>query len=239
MLSKLFFPNTASNKHFVHYLRNNGAQIGNGTRFIDPKKCHIDPGRLDYIEIGCNCCLSVVSIIAHDYSWYILASSHRETLPDSGSKVKIGNNCFIGYQAVILKGSTIGDNVIIGARSVVKGIIPSNSVWAGVPARQICTLDQYFNIKFNNRLKDAFYRRDHIKDVYRRNPKIEEMGFFCFLFLERNYSNYDRYIKQLEFNGVKDSPLIKDLFFSSEPLFLSYDDFLVAQNEVVANDNRN
>lgn len=49
---------------------------------------------------------------------------------------------------------TIGDNVIIGAGSVVTKNIPSDSVAAGVPARVICSLDEYYE---KNLQKGTFY----------------------------------------------------------------------------------
>lgn len=223
---RLFYKNTWCNDVFVKYLRKNGVKIGDNTRFICPAECHIDPGRMDYITIGDNCCLVNVTILAHDYSWYVLAESHKSILPDPGGEVKIGNNCFIGYQTCILKGTTIGDNVIIGARSVVKGTVPSNTVWAGSPAKQICTLDEFYKKRIDCRLKDAVARREHIKKIYHRDPTILEMGMFAFLFLERTNENYNSFIKQIEFNGVKDSKLVKDLFFKTIPLFDSFDSFL-------------
>jgi len=51
--------------------------------------------------------------------------------------VVIGNNCWIGQNAVILKGVTIGDNCIIGANSVVVKDVDKNSVVAGNPASLI------------------------------------------------------------------------------------------------------
>lgn len=51
--------------------------------------------------------------------------------------VVIGNNCWIGQNAVILKGVTVGDNCIIGANSVVTRSVESNSVVVGNPARVI------------------------------------------------------------------------------------------------------
>ena len=141
---RLLHRNTYSSEAFVKYLKKKGATVGENTRFINPEKCHIDPGRMDYISIGDNCCLVYVSMIAHDYSWYIFADAFDAVLPDPGGHIKIGNNCFIGYEACILKGTTIGDNVIIGARAVVKGNVPPNTVWGGVPAKQICTLHELY-----------------------------------------------------------------------------------------------
>ena len=42
--------------------------------------------------------------------------------------VKIGNNVWIGENAVILAGSRIGDGCIIGANSVIKGVFPAGSM---------------------------------------------------------------------------------------------------------------
>jgi acetyltransferase-like isoleucine patch superfamily enzyme len=49
----------------------------------------------------------------------------------------------IGIDAVIMPGVAIGDNVVIGARSVVTRDVPSNSVVVGQPARVILTVDEY------------------------------------------------------------------------------------------------
>lgn len=51
----------------------------------------------------------------------------------------IGRNCFIGVGTTILPGIKIGDQVIIGASSVVTKDIPSNSVAVGNPARVVKT----------------------------------------------------------------------------------------------------
>jgi acetyltransferase-like isoleucine patch superfamily enzyme len=49
--------------------------------------------------------------------------------------VEVGNNCWIGYGACILRGVTVGDNCIIGTTTVVTKDVPSNAVVGGVPAR--------------------------------------------------------------------------------------------------------
>lgn len=222
----ILYPNSWCNEVFVNYLRDKGMTIGQGTRFINPNKSHIDINRASYIKIGKNCCLSYASLIAHDYSWYTLLESCNDILPDSGGEIVIGDNCFIGYEALILKNTTIGDNVIIGARSVVKGVVPSNTVWAGVPARQICTVEELFKRKQENKIKDAKYRRDHIINVKGRIPTIEDMGLFACLFLERTEENFQKYISKVEFNGCVNSPMLRNFFFNSQPSFQSFDEFL-------------
>jgi len=49
----------------------------------------------------------------------------------------IGRNCFIAVDAIILPGVKIGDEVIVGAGSVVTKDVPSNTVVAGNPAKII------------------------------------------------------------------------------------------------------
>ena len=50
-------------------------------------------------------------------------------------EVHIGNNCFIGYGAVILPGTILEDGCIVGATSVVKGHYKKYSIVGGVPSK--------------------------------------------------------------------------------------------------------
>jgi acetyltransferase-like isoleucine patch superfamily enzyme len=49
--------------------------------------------------------------------------------------VNVGNNCWVGYGACVLRGITIGDNCIVGTNAVVTKAVPDNAVVGGVPAR--------------------------------------------------------------------------------------------------------
>jgi acetyltransferase-like isoleucine patch superfamily enzyme len=51
--------------------------------------------------------------------------------------IKIGDDCFIGMNSIILKGTTLGNNVVVGAGSVVHGTFPDNCIVAGNPAKII------------------------------------------------------------------------------------------------------
>lgn len=51
--------------------------------------------------------------------------------------VKIGNRVWIGFNAIVLKGVTIGDGAVIGAGSVVTHDVPPGAIVAGNPARVI------------------------------------------------------------------------------------------------------
>ena len=56
---------------------------------------------------------------------------------DNKGDIVLGNDVWIGYEAVILSGVTIGDGAIVGARAVVTKDVPPYIIVAGVPARPI------------------------------------------------------------------------------------------------------
>lgn len=67
------------------------------------------------------------------------------TIEGTKGKVTIKQNAKIGANTVILPGVTIGENAIIGALSLVKTDIPSNEVWAGIPAKRVGRVDERKN----------------------------------------------------------------------------------------------
>ena len=56
---------------------------------------------------------------------------------DNKGDIVIGNDVWIGYEAVIMAGVTIGDGAIIGARAVVTKDVPPYMVAGGIPAKPI------------------------------------------------------------------------------------------------------
>lgn len=54
---------------------------------------------------------------------------------DGGKQVTIGSNVYIGWNAIVLPGVTIGNNCIVGAGSVVTKDVPDDMIVAGNPAR--------------------------------------------------------------------------------------------------------
>jgi maltose O-acetyltransferase len=69
-------------------------------------------------------------------------SHDPNTLQPSAREVKIGHRVWIGLNVTILGGVTIGDDVVVGAGSVVTKNIPAGTVWAGVPAKKIKDVDR-------------------------------------------------------------------------------------------------
>lgn len=103
----------------VEYYRSLGVEIGENFQFNSGYPIDINFPWL--ISIGDNVTLaSDVRLLAHDASTSII----------DGVRTKLG----------IVK---IGSNVFIGANSVVTHDVPSNSVYAGNPAKFICTFDEF------------------------------------------------------------------------------------------------
>ena len=76
---------------------------------------------------------------------HALDSKQRNDGIEKALPIKIGNNCWIGADVTILPGVCIGDNTVIGAKSVVTKDIPSNVVAVGNPCkvqRQITEKDK-------------------------------------------------------------------------------------------------
>lgn len=111
--------------------------IGNNTTF--EQDAHITcAGK---ITIGKDCTFLarvLITNISHSYSIPKVKALDQEFIVRD---VKIGNCCFVGMDAKIFPGVTIGDNVIIGANSLVLNDVPSYSVVVGCPARVIKKYD--------------------------------------------------------------------------------------------------
>ena len=96
----------------------------------------------EFVEIGKNCQIASNTLITDtDFHPIDPIQREREALGYkidyrivNKKKIKIGNNVWIGWGAIILKGVNIGENSIIAAGAVVVDDIPANSIAAGSPA---------------------------------------------------------------------------------------------------------
>lgn len=120
-------------KLVIQKIRDNGGKVGENVDIIDSI---IDVAK-NRIEIGDNVTLTGIRLLTHD------ASAYRETGIMKRGKVKIGSNDFVGVGSIILCGRTIGNNVVVGAGTVVSKDIPDNVVVAGNPMKIICSYDEY------------------------------------------------------------------------------------------------
>ncbi|MEM1318945.1 MAG: acyltransferase [Bacteroidota bacterium] len=85
------------------------------------------------IDIGNNVTIGqMVSILDHDHT-YKMEEGQMQLEGYTTAPIRIGNNVWLGDKCTILKGVTIGDNVVVGANTLVHKDVPSNSVVGGVP----------------------------------------------------------------------------------------------------------
>lgn len=174
---------------YVRYLREKGIVIGEDVTFHSPRQTHVDITAPHLLTIGNHVNLTgPVTILTHDYSWSVIKGVTGEVLGNQ-KPVSIGNNVFIGWGATILCGTTIADNTIIGAHAVVSGHVEGNSVWGGVPARRICSLEQYREKRKAAQVEEAksFVRAFRIR--WGRYPREEEVPEYFFLFADVDHLN--------------------------------------------------
>lgn len=153
VFKRIVYGYRANSETCLKHLRSEGVSIGEGTIIYDTINTIIDTQNPKLLKIGRNVRITGgVTILTHDYSWSVVSGVYGECI-GGVAPVTIGDNVFIGVKSTILRGSQIGSNVIIGANSVVSGLVEDNSVYAGNPARKIMSLEEFYQ-KRKNRERD-------------------------------------------------------------------------------------
>jgi acetyltransferase-like isoleucine patch superfamily enzyme len=134
----------------VGYARSIGVKVGKDCRLLG-----LDRGTFGtepyLIRLGDHVSLTNgVRFVTHDGGVWVFREEHPEI--DVISPIVVGSNVYFGNNSLVLPGVTIGDHCVIGAGSVVTRDVPSGTVVAGVPARPIRTLEEYWN-----RVKDKSF----------------------------------------------------------------------------------
>lgn len=220
-----FFPNFITSELYINYLKNLGVHIGKGTVIFNPSSVTIDSSRPILVQIGNYCKITQgVIILGHDYSRSVLRRVYGEVIAEA-KKTTIGNNVFIGVNSIILMGTKIGDNCIIGAGSVCAGTYPSNSVIAGNPAKVILSLDDYHKKRVNSFASEAKMYAKCFYEEYKIKPSIEDMGAFFPLYLERDINKLKENNINIRLSGDEEKEIL-NYFLNSEPMYRSFEDFL-------------
>lgn len=134
------------------------AEIGEGC-YIEPpfhanwggRHCHF--GKWVYANFNLTC-VDDTHIYVGDYTMIgpnvTIASAGHPIQPELREKgyqynmpVHIGRNCWLGAGVIIVPGVTIGDNVVVGAGSVVNKDLPSNVVAVGNPCKVLREVNEY------------------------------------------------------------------------------------------------
>ena len=120
----------------IRYLRKKGVKIGKNCR-LHTISFSTEPY---LVEIGDNVSIADGTVfITHDAG----ITCFRQDFPNDDilGKIIIGNNVHIGANCTLLLNTTVGNNCIIGAGSVVRGKFPDNIVIIGNPAKAIMSMN--------------------------------------------------------------------------------------------------
>ena len=180
-----------TSEDFLERLRKRGAQIGRDVYIYSTSKTLIDSTCAHLLKIGDHVRIAEgVKILTHDYSWSVLKRYDGEgicpgQILGAQSATEIGSNVFIGMNAIITRGVTVGDNVVIGAGSVVTKDCPGNAVYAGNPAKQIMTLEEFYRKREALQLEEAKDIALRYKARFGKEPPIEIFSEYFMLFATR------------------------------------------------------
>jgi len=122
----------------AEHFRALGARIGEDNR-LEIRNLGPEPY---LITIGDHCTVAqnVVFLVHDGATW--LFTDECPSIQKFGA-IEIRDNCFIGYNSIIMGNVTIGPNSIVGAGSIVTRSVPPGVVVAGNPAKVICTTEEY------------------------------------------------------------------------------------------------
>lgn len=174
----------------VAYLRKNKVfgHIGENVTIMDRKV----PPYAKLIRIHNNVRIaSNVTFVTHDVTHSMLNVSLGEPrYLETVGCIEIMDNVFVGTNVTILNNVRIGENSNIAAGAVVTKDIPSNSVAGGVPARVICSMEQYLEKRRNLYPKELKPVRqnvseqlvDYLWQEFQKTDKRKNLIFFqkCF-----------------------------------------------------------
>jgi acetyltransferase-like isoleucine patch superfamily enzyme len=125
---------------FISLLRMAGMHIGSPI-YIAPD-CYFDKTDYGLITIEDQVVISgFVIVLTHDFSLARVrdALAGKPCYPEVAlvRGVRIGRNSFIGMRSILMPGTDVGANCIVGAGSVIRGEVPDNSIVVGNPAKVV------------------------------------------------------------------------------------------------------
>lgn len=130
-------------KKNIYEFQKNGGKLGSSCDIhssvvFGSEPYLIEIGNKVRITEGCK-------FITHDGGMWVLRNLYPDMKDaDKFGKIIIQDNVNIGWNVIIMPGVTIGENSVIGCGAIVTKDISANSVAAGIPAKIIETIDEYY-----------------------------------------------------------------------------------------------
>lgn len=240
LIRKLVYGSKATSESYIEHLRNIGVKIGDGCTFFAPMKTLVDEQYPWMITIGDNVQITEgVKILTHDYSWSVLKTlkpkksagegyepgpHHEGAVLGASGHVTIGNNVFIGMNAIVLRDVVIGDDVVIGAGAVVSKDCPSGGVYAGNPARRVADIGSFYEKRLSRQLAEAKELARAYEKRYGKRPGPEIFHEYFMLFSNNpDALACETFMSQMQLrnNGEASADYIR----SVRPPFLNFDEF--------------
>ena len=141
-IEKFYFLSIRHNT--VAYAKHLGVSMGDGCQILtDPSLAFGSEPYL--IKLGNHVDITYgVQFLTHEGGmWCARGMDSYYSKYDCFAPIKVGDNVMIGIHSIIMPGVTIGNNVIIAANCVVTKDVPDGAVIAGVPGKQISTVDKF------------------------------------------------------------------------------------------------
>lgn len=118
-----------------------GLKVGKNVRFVEVPEFGTEPF---LIEIGDDTTFSNnIRFVNHDGGQNALHFFEKYKDVRTFGRIKIGKQCLIGADTIIMPGVEMQDNCILGAGSILTSSMPKGTVFAGVPAKFVCTIEEY------------------------------------------------------------------------------------------------
>lgn len=224
-IRKLVYKEKADSESYVNYIKRCGVEVGNDIEIFSPRLTTIDVTSPHLLSIGSNVSMTgPVCILVHDYSVCVTKYKNSGYIMGKQCKTIIGSNVFLGWGCCVLPGTTIRDNTIIGAYAVVSGDMEGNAVYAGNPAKLICSIDEYYNRRKEKQLNEAIeIYKEYCK---RHGSKPEESIFHEYFFLFSSGKSgllNPCFKKKMSDHGNYEESY--EAWMNNEPVFSSYDEF--------------
>lgn len=180
---RFLYGDKADSETYLSHLKSVGIEIGDGCVIWSPELTHIEEANPHLITIGSHVDMTgPVTILCHDYSVGVTKRWNHGEVLGSQKRVTIGDNVFLGWGCTVLAGTTIGDNSVIGAHAVATGNLPGGFIYAGSPAKPVCSIEEYYEKRKKRQLDEALAVYAAYKERFGKVPPIEVFREYFYLF---------------------------------------------------------